>query len=552
MGEEGQTYDLVIVGSGAGAICAALVAKAAGRSVVILEKEDKIGGSTALSGGVLWVPDNPVMKRGGMADSLADARTYLDACAGEVAPGSTRARREVFLREGPRAIAFLERLGMQFLAPSTYSDYHEGELPGARPGGRSLIAPPYDLRKLGPYADRLRRLPPAAEVPVSIPDVAKLSISGRGWGSKLAYLRVGWRMFLNRLGWKIVGMGGALQGRLLRIALDRDIPILTEAAVEGFLTEGGRVTGVKVRQENRSVEIRATRGVLVNSGGFSRNAAMRDAYQQAPTSLQWTYANPGDTGEMIEAMKALGGTTSRMELSVWVTTSILPDGVPVFTLTDMSKPHAMLVDQGGRRYVNEATSYVRVGLAMYARDRETPTIPSWIIFDSQHRRKYFFASQSAGKIPAAWRDSGFLIEAATIEELAHKCDIPPEALKATVERLNDFAREGVDRDFGRGRGKFDNFFGDPTMPNPNLGTIEEGPFFAVRAVPGDVGTYGGIVADERARVLQEDGTPIPGLYATGNATAPVTGPSYPGAGASIAAAMVFGYVAAHDALGLND
>ena len=549
--KDGQSYDLVIVGSGAASICAALLAKDAGRSVIIVEKEDKIGGSTALSGGVLWIPNNPIMKEEGIEDSYEKGLAYLNACAGDPAPGSTVEQRHAFIKEGPGVVSYLLSKGMKLFPPRGYSDYHESEYPGAVPGGRSLVGPPYDLRKLGKYADKLRRHPAGAEFPVSVPEASRISITGQTLESKLTYIKVGLRILRNKLGAKIVGMGGSIQGQLLRIALDNGIEIVTEAKVEDMIMEGDRVAGVIVSHEGKQLRVLANKGVLLNTGGFARNDEMRKKYQPLPNDVGWTQANPGDTGEIIEQAKRHGAATSRMGLSVWVMSTVLPEGVPVFVLGDMAKPHAICVDQTGERYVNEATSYVAIGLAMYERNKTVPTIPSWIVMDSQHRRKYFLAGQRAKKIPQAWLDKGFIIEGATIEDLAAKTGMDPAKLRATVDRFNGFARAGVDQDFHRGRSAFDRFFGDASMPNASLGTVEEGPFFAVRMVPGDVGTYGGMVTDEKARVLREDGSVINGLYACGNATAPVTGPSYPGAGASIGASLVFGYIAARDALGVN-
>jgi 3-oxosteroid 1-dehydrogenase len=218
----------------------------------------------------------------------------------------------------------------------------------------------------------------------------------------------------------------------------------------------------------------------------------------------------------------------------------------------MAKPHSIVVDQGGERYMNEATSYVDVGNAMYARNEQTPAIPSWYIVDSRHRRRYRFGGLPPGSPPAHWLSSGYMIEAATLAELARKCGIDAERLDATVKRFNQFALAGVDEDFGRGASAYNRFFGDPShKPNASLGTIEKGPFYAVKLYPGDVGTSGGLVTDEFARVLRKDGTFIPGLYAAGNAAAPVVGASYPGAGASIASSLVFGFVAARHALDVD-
>jgi 3-oxosteroid 1-dehydrogenase len=271
-----------------------------------------------------------------------------------------------------------------------------------------------------------------------------------------------------------------------------------------------------------------------------------------PTNLSWTLSNKGDTGEVLGMAMDLGAATNNMDLSWWNSVSLKPDGGIAGNVMDISKPHAIMVDQSGQRYVNESTSYVAVGLAMYERDKTVPAIPSWCVLDSQHRDHYLFSGAKPGAPPQEWLDSGYMIKAESLDELAAKCGIDAEGLKATVERFNGFARKGVDEDFKRSFSRYDQFFGDPTnKPAPNLGTLEKAPFYAVKMFPGDVGTAGGIVADEYARVVKEDGSIIQNLYATGNATAPVVGRSYPGAGASIASSAVFGFIAAKHAVGAN-
>ncbi len=544
-----KAYDFVIIGSGAGSMTAALVAAQAGHSVVIVEKSDKIGGSCALSGGVAWIPNNPVARRAGMADSQALGLEYLNACAGPEGPGSTAARRAAYVREGAKAIDFLETLGMKFRAPRRYSDYYQSIHPGAVSQGRAIVAATYDLRKLGRYADKLLRWPTGAEQPVAVDEFAQLSLSGRTLRSKLTYLRIGSRLLRRKAGAQIVAMGGALQGRLLELALSRKIEILTETAFSSFVIDGQRVVGVNVSTPAGPASIHAGRGVLLNAGGFSHNAEMRARHQPAPASTEWTLANPGDTGEVLTEAVKIGADTHLLDFTVWTPVSLLQGGAPAFNLTDMAKPHAIMVDSSGERYVNEATSYVDIGLAMYERNKSVRAIPSWIVLDAVHRSRYFLAGAKAGAPSQEWLDNGILVQADSLDELAVKCGMKPATLQSTVERFNGFAREGVDRDFGRGAGAWHRFFGDPTVkPNPGLGPIERAPFYAIRAYPGDVGTFGGLVADEHGRVLKADGSVIEGLYAAGNITAPVTGPSYPGAGASIGPALVFGYIAARHAL----
>lgn len=544
------TCDLLIVGSGAGAVVAALAAKHAGKLPLVVEKTDKLGGSTALSGGVLWIPNNPVSQRAGTGDTEAQARIYLDACVGDVGPASSRARRDAFLREGPRVVEFLEGAGMKFIHAEGYSDYHEGELPGGVARGRSIVAKPFNVRRLGAGASLLRR---RVAPPISMHETAALTLNGRTWQSRFTMMKVGLRMLRRHLGQDLAGMGGAVQGRLLHIATRRQIEFRTQAAIESFVLDQGRVVGAVAKCGERSVRIEARSGVLINAGGFARDLAMRERYQPAPASVDWTNANPGDTGEVIRAAMDLGADAALLDASWWVPISLMPNGTRAIHVVDMSKPFSIMVDSGGSRYVNESTSYTTIGNAMYRRHKSVSAVPSWLIMESRFRNSYRWAGLPPGAPPREWLSSGYMIEAQTLSELARRCGIDPVALDRTVERFNGFARRGVDEDFGRGRSAYNRFYGDPTVePNPNLGPIERPPYYAVRMYPGDVGTGGGLMTDEHARVLRPDGSVIDGLYATGNSTATIFGYSYPGAGASIAGSAVFAWIAAKHALGLSD
>jgi 3-oxosteroid 1-dehydrogenase len=498
-----ETYDFVIVGSGAASVVASLIVQQSGSSPLIVEKSDMIGGSTALSGGVFWVPNNIIMQREGVADSYEMAKQYLDACAGPPIPGSTEARRRAFLKESPKMVSFLESCGMKWVYAEGWSDYHENELPGGIARGRSLVAQIFDMRRLGSWRHLVRR---STRPPLRLHEASALFLYGRTWKSKVTMVRVGWRLMLNRIGFDLAGTGMAIQGRLFEIAKRKEVPIWRESPVTGLVVENNQVVGIRVSRNGRELRVRARKGVLLNAGGFSRNLQMREKYQPKPTTTAWTMSNPGDTGEILQMAMDIGADTNVMDLAWWNSGSILSDGSMRINVMDLSKPHSIIVGGDGRRYVNESTSYVAVGLAMYERNKVTQAVPSWAILESRHR-----------------------------------------------ESFNGFARSGVDLDFRRGNSAYNRFLGDPTVrPNPNLGAIERPPFYAVKIYPADVGTSGGLVTDEFARVLRKDGSVIEGLYATGNITAPVVGRSYPGAGASIASSAAFGYVAAKHAVGATD
>ena len=547
---DSHDYDFIVIGSGAASIAAALAVQESGGKPLILEKTDKVGGSTAMSGGVVWIPVNALQQAAGVRDSPDQARIYLDACAGDVGPASSSARRDAFLAQGPRVVQFLQDRGMACVHAEGYSDYHEHGKPGGVARSRSLTGRIYDARRLGKWQHRLRRNP--GTPPMEMHEASALGQNGRTWASRMAFARVAFRMLRNKLGADLVGTGAAIQGRLLEIALDAGIPIWLNSSVEGLIVQNDRVVGVRAMVDGVLRDIPARKGVLINAGGFSHNLEMRRAYQQAPIGTDWTHANPGDTGEIQQAAIALGADTALMEQSWWVSVSIAPDGSRLIHPFDMSKPHSLLVDTAGNRYVNESTSYMEVGMRMYAQDKIVSAVPSWLIMESRHRNRYRWGGRPAGAPPKEWIDSGYMLRAGSIEELADKCGIPADALRATITRFNGFAETGIDRDFNRGDSAYDRWQGDPTVkPNPNLGAIEKPPFYAVRLYPGDVGTCGGLLTDEYARVLRKDGSIIEGLYATGNSTASVMGRSYPGAGASIGASMTFGFIAARHATGAN-
>jgi len=561
--------DLLIVGSGAGSICAALVARSLGKSALILEKQEWVGGSTALSGGVLWVPNNTLMKEEGIPDSYARAREYFDAAVTHEGPCTSSARREFFLKGGPPAIDFLRARGMEFFRPEGWSDYYD-ELPGGEPRSRCLMPLPYDARKLGEWAPRLARSPVGAGMPIQAHEIPELFLVRRTWAGKRMALRLGWRILESWLRRSdLVVNGSALQGRMLEIALREGIRIIPSCGVEGLVEAAGRVIGVRVatRGAAEGTVISARGGVLLNAGGFSRNAELRRRFGREPSTERWTTANAGDTGEILLEAMALGAATENLDAFWWVPTSqcvdgtwpegaVLPDGsiAPFMHHIDMAMPYSIMVDQQGARLCNEAASYMEVGERMYERHREmSGAIPSWTIFDSRQREQYAWATAVPGTTPSAWLQSGYMKKADTLEQLAAQCGIDPAGLSKTVERWNAFCEDGVDRDYGRGRRRYDRSHGDPTMrPNPNLGPISRPPYFAVAMFPCDVGTAGGLVTDEWARVLRGDGSPIEGLYATGNTTASVMGRTYPGAGASIAASLTFAYIAAHHCAGRSD
>ncbi len=554
MSDFDETRDFVVVGSGGGSMCAALVLRQQGKDVLVLEKTDLLGGTTARSGGVMWIPNNPFMARDGVADSFEQASAYLDAVVGDDpdAPGATPERRATYLRNGPEMVNFLLSRGVELTRVSYWPDYYD-DRPGGSEAGRTVVAKVFDTNQLGEWREKLR--PSFMPMAGPLEDMLKIPNFKQSWRSKWIMLKTGViNVFARLLGKHLVTCGAALQGRMLQAALRDGVDFRTQAPVRELVVEEGAVVGVLTERDGKPWRIRATLGVLVNAGGFSRNQAMRDQYQPG-TNVAWTNTGPGDTGEMITEMQRHGAAIAQMDTFVGFQTSLPPGaeeqvvkpGVQGMT----AAPHCILVDSGGQRYMNEGGSYMAYCQGMLDRDKIVPAVPSWAVFDSQYIRKYMLAGTMPGsKKPDSWFESGYLKKADSVAELAKLIGAPPEALEATVSRFNGFVANNDDADFKRGARAYDRWLGDFThKPSETLGSIEEGPFYAVQVFPGDVGTYGGVVTDSSARVLREDGSFIPGLYATGVSTASVMGRTYPGAGCSVGPSFVWGYVAANHALG---
>ena len=549
-----EVVDFVVVGSGGGSMCAGLVMKSAAKTVLILEKTPLIGGTTSRSGGVMWMPNNPFMKRDGVEDSPERASTYLDAVLGEQsdAPGASRARRRTYLTEAPRMLEFLGNQGVKLTRIKEWPDYYD-ERPGGSAAGRAVVAELFDANELVVWKQKLRPSFIALPIPATLEEMLELPGLKQSWRVKLLLVKLVLRGAVAKItGKHWVAGGAALQGRMLQAALRTGIEIRTETPVKELIVEAGAVKGVLTVKNDRPWRVGARLGVLVNAGGFAHNQRMRDQYQPG-TSVKWTMAAPGDTGEMIEEMMRQGAAIAQMEERVGSQLT-LPPGAEESEAKPTAQgltasPHVILVDQSGARYMNEGGSYMAYCQGMLARNKAVPAVPSWAVFDSQFMRKYMLAGTMPGsKKPQQWLDSGYLKQADTLEGLAQQLKSDPATLKATVERFNGFVVNNRDEDFHRGERAYDRWLGDPFhKPSETLGKIEEAPFYAVPVYPGDVGTYGGVVTDEHARVLRGDGSVIPGLYATGVSTASVMGRAYPGAGSSVGPSFLWGYVAAKHA-----
>ncbi|MEE1766553.1 3-oxosteroid 1-dehydrogenase [Streptomyces sp. SP18BB07] len=545
------TYDVVVVGSGAAGMTAALTAAKQGLSCVVVEKAPTFGGSAARSGAGIWLPNNSVIKAAGVPDTPAKAAQYLAAVVGDDVPAD---RQKAFLDHGPTMLSFvMANSPLRFRWMEGYSDYYP-ELPGGLPNGRSIEPDQFDGNLLG---EELARLNPAylatpAGMVVFSADykwLALTAVSAKGLAVATECLARGTKAAL--LGQKPLTMGQALAGGLRAGLLGANVPVWLNSPLTDLHLENGAVTGVVVTRNGSAGLVRARRGVIVGSGGFEHNAAMRAQYQEQPIGTQWSVGAKENTGDGIRAGQRAGADLALMD-DAWWGPAIDTPGQAWFCLAERTLPGGLLVNGAGARFVNEAGPYSDVVHTMYEKDTSSAShIPAWLIVDQNYRNRYLFKDIAPTfPFPDEWYDAGAVHKEWTLDALAGAIGVPAAALRSTVDRFNSLARKGDDTDFGRGDSVYDHYYTDPSVaPNPCLAPLWLPPFYALRIVPGDLGTKGGLLTDARARVLRPNGTVIPGLYAAGNASAAVMGRSYAGAGSTIGPAMTFGYVAALDIAG---
>jgi len=553
--------DLVVIGSGAAGMSAAIVAAASGLEALVLEKTDRIGGSTAISGGVVWVPGNRGMAEMGAPDPQGAALRYLEQVIG---PTMRRDMIEAYVHTSPEMVDWFSAHTAVQLVPRMYAPDYQSELDGASPGGRALDPLEYDGRELGAWFAQLRAPLPQTTIfggmMVSRVDIAHLQRAFRNWASFRHAARIILGHARDRLRFNRgarLQAGNALAARLLRSAVDAGVRFECGADVMSVVCDGGRVMGVEVKIGGEALRIRARRGVVLATGGGAANASIR-ADHVPYAAVHLSMAPAGSAGDGLTLAISAGGTIEESNVNaVFLTPVSVAEGAgdkrTLFPhlILDRQKPGLIAVNAAGRRFVNEADSYHDFVEGMYRDHGDGPAVPAWLIADSRFVRRYGIGLvRPAPFSKHGFVRSGYLVSARSIGELASKIGAPPAQLEATIAAANRAALAGVDPEFGKGATEYNRYLGDPShRPNPCLGLIETPPFHAVKVWPGDIGSTRGIRTDARARVLDARGDPIRGLYACGNDMNSIMGGTYPAGGITLGPAMTFGFIAARDAAG---
>ncbi|KAF0963594.1 FAD-binding protein [Rhodococcus sp. T7] len=539
------TVDFLVVGSGGGGMAAAITAAHRGIDTLVIDKGATFGGSTAISGGGIWIPNAPTLRAKGVVDSRESIRRYLDI----ITEGTVAADRlDAFVDKGPELMELLDRSPhMKLYWVKGYSDYHP-EYEGGRPLGRTIECMPFDTRAL--KEDEQFQRPNSMKGPLGLwvtsKDYHDLAMVKRTWKGRKASLVAAWRVASNVIRRRHMATGGrALVARMRMVLKDAGVPLWLKTSMTELIVDGtGAVVGVLAERDGQTVRIGARRGVLLATGGFDHNQDMRAQYLPRHGVPDVSAGARENTGDGIVAGQKLGAAVDLMDDAWWMPSVLHPMGAVIPLVSERCIPPSVIVNGHGERFTNESSPYVN-----FVHDQlDGGHVPAWFVMDTKAKSRYPFAQVLPGvPFPQGFYDSGVVHKADTLRDLAEKIGVKADSLVATVDRFNGFARTGTDEDFGRGDSAYDRYYGDPTMTNPCLDEITQGPFYAIRCEAGDLGTKGGLVTDADARVLREDGSVIDGLYATGNTSASVMGNEYAGAGATIGPAMVFGYIAAQHA-----
>ncbi len=526
-------YDVVVVGTGAAGFATALGAVDEGLTVLMLESTEKWGGNTAMSGGGMWMPNNPLMARDVVGDSREESLAYMEATIRDECRATSRVRKEAFVDGVADFVNTAEKYGIELVRAPDYADYYP-ELPGGKIG-RALEVKPFDVKRINGWWDTCQA--PAA-LPVKTDDVWLLA---RAWSTPAGFVR-GAQLVFRALGGvirrqKLGGIGAAWASAFLDVVVQKQgADLWLEAPLQELILDGERVVGVRITRDGRTVTVGANLGVMLAGGGFDHNVDGRQQHHGidgAPSGA------PGNLGRPIHIAQSVGAAVELMDDAWWgASVEAVAGGEPSFIVSERSMPYSIMVDARGERFANESESYVDLGHHMLEHDKDGPY---WLVAETRHARRYLRTYAMDPRKNKQMAEAGILVKAGTLGDLAREIGVDPTGFRDTVDRFNRFARSGVDGDYGRGNSAYDRYYGDPTVrPNPCLGPLEKGPFTAFRVVIGDLGTKGGVLTDADARALRDDGSVIDGLYSAGNNSASVMGRTYPGPGSTIGPAAVFG------------
>jgi len=556
-----RTVDVLVVGSGAGGLVAGVRAAQHGADVLLIEKGSLWGGTSATSGGGIWIPCSHIAAREGMQDDPDDAFQYIRALTAE---NVTDEQVRGYVEAAPRMLEWLEaRAGVEYGAVA-YPDYYP-EVPGSREGFRTHLPLQFHAREMAKGSfDTMQRAHPAASlwgrINWNMSETQTVLFRPKGWMMTIARVLAGYYLdFPQRLRSprdRRLTLGTALAGRLRKAFDDAGGKLELNTALVSLIDEGGEVRGAVIERNGVRERIEARRGVVLAAGGFERNRELRRKHLPIGDMPEASGSQANNTGDALMEAVRLGAATRNMDSAWWAPSFRVPgEERSRLSTAERALPFSFMVNRKGDRYANEALAYHRFGELMIELEKAgEPVDPSWIIFDATYRARYPMGPVIPGipdfALPANVKQ--VLVKASTLGELGKKIGIPPEKMEATAARFNRMAIAGKDEDFGRGDAIYDRMYGDPRVqPNPTLGPVEKAPFYAFPIYLGDIGTNGGVVTDGRGRVLREDGSVIQGVYAIGNLAASVMGYSYPGAGSTLGPAMTFGYLAAGDVCGIN-
>ena len=558
-----QEYDLIVVGSGAGAMLGAIRAQEQGLKTLVVEKADLFGGTSALSGGGIWIPVNYDQKNAGVKDDLETAFSYMKRCVRGMA---TDDRVLAYVETANKMAEYLRQIGIPYRAMAKYADYYP-HIEGSKPGGRTMDPVDFNAAKLGVAAlETMRPGPPGNQLfgRMSISAFEAHSMLSREFKSRFTIIGIMLKYFLDypwrnksRRDRRMTG-GQALVAGLLTAANKAGVQMWRNAPLKELVKDAaGRVTGVIIEKDGQRLQVNAKRGVLLGAGGFERNQEMREQYLNKPTQAEWT-ATPvgGNTGDAHRAGQAVGAQLHLMDWSWGVPTMDVPKE-PAYRgiFVERSLPGCMVVNNKGLRFLNESGPYPEFQQAMLAdHAKGNGAVPAWIVFDASFRAQNPIGPLMPGsavpdsKVRKSWLNNVYW-KGETLDDLAAQIGVDAAGLKDSARRMTEYAKTGKDLDFDRGGNVFDRYYGDPRLKNPNLGPIEKGPFYAMRLWPGEIGTKGGLLTDREGRVLNTEGQVIDGLYCVGNNSASVMGPAYAGAGSTLGPAMTFAFRAVADMLG---